>query len=291
MTLPTTEAYAEVNLLYDFFNDELFGGELPGCLITLQRGKKIYGFFRHKSFIRVGNKEHTDEIALNPAYFPIVPLKEICQTMVHEQVHQWQAHYGAPGRRTYHNQEWGRKMKEVGLMPSHTGKPGGRETGEQMADYAIEGGVFEQAFAKLMATDFKITWLDQYPGHNVSPWVLQEAINGNMDGVDLVETLGLEAGTVLTNLLPQLAPAKPTRSKYSCKCKPKPISIWGKPGIRIRCLECFEQFEEVVPKVATTKERKHDARSTTGRGTAVLRGHKPQSGRDKGGSGRAGVRH
>lgn len=245
MTQPTTEAYAEVNLLYDFFNNELFGGQLPGCLITLQRGKKVYGYFKHKSFIRQGDKVHTDEIALNPAYFPIVPLKEVCQTMVHEQVHQWQAHFGDPGRRTYHNKEWGDKMKSVGLMPSSTGKPGGKETGEKVADYAIEGGIFDQVFEKLLATDFKITWFDQYPAHNVSSWVLQEAIAGHFEGVDLIETLGLEAGTVVSQLLPELAPAKPTRAKYSCKCKPKPNSVWGKPEMRIMCGVCYEWFEQV----------------------------------------------
>lgn len=245
MTLPTIEAYAEMNLVYDHFNKELFGGELPGCLITLQRGKKIYGYFRHKSFVRQGDKSHTDEIALNPAYFPVVPLKEVCQTMVHEQVHQWQAHFGDPGRRSYHNKQWGAKMKSVGLMPSHTGKPGGKETGEQMADYAIEGGVFEQAFEKLLATDFKITWHDRYPARNVASWILEEAIKGNIEGVDLIETLGLEEGTALTPLLAELAPAKPTRSKYLCKCEPKPNNVRAKPGLRIMCGVCYEWFEEV----------------------------------------------
>lgn len=245
MSLPTAEAYAEMNLAYDHFNNELFGGQLPGCLITLQRGKKIYGYFKHKSFVRHGDKSFTDEIALNPAYFPIVPLKEVMQTMVHEQVHQWQAHFGDPGRRSYHNQEWGAKMQSVGLMPSHTGKPGGRQTGEQMADYAIEGGVFEQALDKLLATSFKITWFDRYPAHHVANWVLQAAISGTVEGVNLVETLGLAEGTKLSPILPQLAPAKPTRAKYSCKCKPKPINVWAKPGLRLMCCECYEHFEEV----------------------------------------------
>ena len=40
-------------------------------------------------------------------------------------------------------------MESVGLMPSHTGKPGGRKTGQQMNDYTIKGSAFEKAFEKM----------------------------------------------------------------------------------------------------------------------------------------------
>ena len=49
-------------------------------------------------------------------------------------VHLWQHHRGTPGRGRYHNQEWAEKMIEIGLMPTDTGKPGGRITGDHMAD-------------------------------------------------------------------------------------------------------------------------------------------------------------
>ena len=40
-------------------------------------------------------------------------------------------------------------MQEVGLMPSHTGKPEGNITGQQMDDYPIKNGVFEKGFKKM----------------------------------------------------------------------------------------------------------------------------------------------
>ena len=40
---PTREIYDELQTAYDYFNVELFGGELPPCLITLQREKRTYG--------------------------------------------------------------------------------------------------------------------------------------------------------------------------------------------------------------------------------------------------------
>lgn len=48
-------------------------------------------------------------------------------------------------------------------MPSNTGKPGGKRTGEKMADYAIAGGAFLAAVQELTTRDFRISWLDRFP--------------------------------------------------------------------------------------------------------------------------------
>ena len=40
-----------------------------------------------------------------------------------------------PGRTGYHNREWASKMLEVGLVPSDTGQPGGKQTGQHMTHY------------------------------------------------------------------------------------------------------------------------------------------------------------
>lgn len=236
MMIPTKDAYDELDRAYAHFNAELFNGQLPPCLITLQREKKTYGYFSAERFFNQGDKSTTDEIALNPAYFGIIPLKEVMQTVVHEMVHLWQHHFGKPGRRRYHNREWGDKMKAVGLMPSDTGKPGGKQTGERMADYPIEGGAFEQALEKLLATSFKITWADQRPGRHVPAELLQAALEGAVDGVDPENIQAPE--------LTEPAPSKQTRAKYSCACEPK-INVWAKPGLHLVCGECSQRFQEV----------------------------------------------
>ena len=48
---PTRETYLGWSDAYDFFNVTLFGGELPPCLITYQRGRKFYGYFAGDRFI------------------------------------------------------------------------------------------------------------------------------------------------------------------------------------------------------------------------------------------------
>lgn len=109
MRNPTEQAYEELRTAFEFFNRELFGGRLPVCLITLQRRRNCYGFFARRQFVDTRG-ETTDELAVNPAFFMVVPLAEILQTMAHEQAHLWQAHFGKPGRRGYHNRQWARKM-------------------------------------------------------------------------------------------------------------------------------------------------------------------------------------
>lgn len=152
---PTPQAYAELQLAYDHFNGALFGGQLPGCLITLQREKRTYGYFSRNRFANLDG-QLTDEIALNPCYFAVVPLVETMQTLVHEMVHQWQALFGKPGRGRYHNDQWADKMESIGLMPSSTGRPGGKRTGDHMADYAIEGGRFLQACQALVPDSCRV---------------------------------------------------------------------------------------------------------------------------------------
>ena len=83
---------------------------------------------------------------------------EALATLVHEMAHVWQEHYGSPGRGRYHNKEWGEKMKDVGLFPSNTGAPGGKQTGDQMMHYVIRGGAFERESARLQRSGFRWPW-------------------------------------------------------------------------------------------------------------------------------------
>ena len=48
-------------------------------------------------------------------------------------------------------------------MPSDTGIPEGKKTGQTMADYPIPGGLFEQACNDLVESGFMMTWIDRHP--------------------------------------------------------------------------------------------------------------------------------
>lgn len=164
---PTNQVHQALQFAYDFFNRSLFRGELPPCLISLQRKAKTQGYFSFRRFIAEDGR-YTDEIALNPEFFGVLPVLDTLSTLVHEMCHLWQQHFGRPGRRGYHNKEWADKMEAIGLMPSDTHKPGGKRTGEHMGDYILEDGLFMQAARNLLKTEFSIHWYDVYPPYSAS---------------------------------------------------------------------------------------------------------------------------
>ena len=159
---PTQRTYSSLTTAYDYFNAELFGGQLPACLITMQRHKGAYGYFSGDRFANAANlEEHTDEIALNPAHFAKREARQTLSTLAHEMVHLWQHHFGKPPRKAYHDRQWAAKMREVGLIPTDTGAPGGKETGQKVTHLIEEGGRFAQVCARLLAEHPAILYHDR----------------------------------------------------------------------------------------------------------------------------------
>jgi predicted SprT family Zn-dependent metalloprotease len=156
---PTKETYERLQQAHEYFNKALFGGTLPNALITFQRRKGTFGYFAGGRFQNEAGHQ-ADEIALNPMHFASRSQVEILGTLVHEMAHQWQRHWGQPGRGRYHNREWAEKMKAIGLQPSDTGVEGGKETGETLGHYIIPGGPFDVAAGKLLGKGFALTWKD-----------------------------------------------------------------------------------------------------------------------------------
>lgn len=248
---PTETTYAELKVAYDTFNARLFDGSLPACLLTLQREKRTYGYFSRDRF---GTKDGqtTDEIALNPEYFAVVPLIETLQTIVHEMTHLWQAHFGTPGRGRYHNAEWADKMEHIGLMPSSSGRPGGRRVGDRMADYPIEGGRFVAAVSELVDTrGFSISWFDRFaPPRALYPTVEPADVPG-LPAAAL--EVAAQSGVQVRSDVPSSVSNRSNRSnrvRYTCAgCG---LNMWGKPSVRVACVSCSLELEpehqaDVVP--------------------------------------------
>jgi hypothetical protein len=240
----TEQTYGELRLMFEIANARLFEGALPHCMLTLQREKRTYGYF---SFKRFGNLsgEVVDEIALNPDYFAVLPMVEVIQTLVHEMVHVWQYHYGKPGRGRYHNAEWADKMEAIGLMPSHTGMPGGRRVGDHMADYPLPGGRFVDLVNELVtAHQFGISWFDRYTAVRApEPLAIGDmpaATVGGGPALDMPAAALAVAAAQGIRIEPR-RPQSPTvgasnRVKYTCAgCG---INAWGKPGLRLDCVAC-----------------------------------------------------
>lgn len=275
---PTEQAYAELQQAYDFYNEELFEGKLPPCLITFQREKRTMGYFSPNRWVsrktqevsegEVGQRprpvvESADEIALNPEYFAVVPLIEILQTLGHEMCHQLQFHTGTPSRSCYHNAEWANMMESIGLMPSDTGKPGGKKTGQSMGDYVIPGGKFYRVTQRLLASGFIVSWLDRFPARpptsyfppalpatTAGTWIENTAEPAEDDFPELsaIMTAAFSAPVALQPDLQQEVKEREqenrsNRSKYECPSCSQ-VSVWGRPGLRIKCADCDKLLAE-----------------------------------------------
>jgi hypothetical protein len=157
---PSDEIYSTLITAHRVFNERLFGGILPPALVTAQRHRNSYGFFRARQFVDRSGTHVIDEIALNPEHFRDRTDKEILSTLLHEMVHQRQEHFGHPSRGGYHNKEWAVMMVEVGLIPSDTGQPGGKQTGHRVSHYIREGGPFDRICSELLAQGSTLRWGD-----------------------------------------------------------------------------------------------------------------------------------
>ncbi|WP_304350866.1 SprT-like domain-containing protein [Comamonas testosteroni] len=251
---PTEETYAELQQAFDHFNRTLFDGQLPSCLITLQREKTTVGYFSPSRFVSADGQT-TDELALNPVYFATVPLIETMQTVVHEMAHVWQFHFGDAGRGRYHNKQFADKMESVGLMTSSTGQPGGARTGDRMADYAIQGGRFLQACQELLTTNFRLSWYDRFPTEEnieAGQHLMAAQIHGHAGSTPPIAALPALAqaiqpitrsGSGRTDT--PVPENRSNRVKYLCTGCAAPVAVWGKPKLKLICGECMHEFRGV----------------------------------------------
>lgn len=154
----TPAQYRAFQDAYDFFNAELFAGSLPHVLVTLQRHAKAKGYFAPERFTGRIEDAAVHELAMNPDTFTGRTDEEILSTLAHEMAHVWQQAHGTPPRRSYHDRQWAAKMKEIGLQPSTTGEPGGKETGQSVTHYIIPAGPYAKAYAKLKAKGLRLHW-------------------------------------------------------------------------------------------------------------------------------------
>ncbi len=195
---PTAAQFAAFRAMYDYFNGALFAGQLRPVILNFSRAANTLGFFAPLRWENGGDTTH--EISLNPAYLKCRDARDIASTLVHEMAHCWQQERGKPGRRGYHNEQWARKMEELGLMPSSTAAPGGARVGYRVSHYVIDGGAFACAY-------------EQMPREYLLPWLCWEGGGG--------------AGK---------KPRAASKVKFTCPdCE---ANAWGRPGLHLMCGDC-----------------------------------------------------
>jgi hypothetical protein len=205
---PTLEQFTAYQAMAEYFNQQLFGGALPPVFLNLSRkGRRTLGFFAPHRWEK--GEAVTHEISLNPQFLHERPSVETAATLVHELVHLWQQVFGTPSRTSYHNREWAEKMEAVGLMPSDTGQPSGKRTGQRMRHYVLPNGPFAWAFQAM-------------PPEYTLPWTCSETAR------ESAPTSG----------------RAPSKVKYTCPgCG---ANAWGKPDLRLVCGECERSLAAVT---------------------------------------------
>jgi hypothetical protein len=104
-------------------------------------------------------------------------------------------------------------MVAVGLMPSDTGAPGGKQTGQSVSHFIVHGGPFDQAADTLLATGFRLNW----------------------------QSLTVERQ------------ASKARSKTKYTCPSCGQNAWARPDAHLICGECEEAMEGASETLAPTK--------------------------------------
>jgi len=213
----TARQYTAFQDAYDHFNAALWDGTLPPCLITLQRKARSRGYFRGNGFVARSGDQVTDEIALNPDAFAERTDRQILSTLAHEMAHLWQHHHGQPSRTGHHNKEWAAEMERIGLMPSDTGAPGGKRTGQRVTHYIVDGAAFDAAAVVFLTGRVAVDW----------------ASNGS----------GAKSKAAKAS----------ARSKTKYTCPACGQNAWAKPGAWLACANA-EDHEEGEPVIMEAEE-------------------------------------
>lgn len=256
----TSNQFQTLEDLYQYYNHKLFGGKLAECLVNLSRHGGAHGFFVPREWVSTppmpqllpdavpspkGEKVFVPklkvihEISLTPDSINR-PDKEWHSTLVHEMVHLWQYDFGKISRPGYHNSQWAKKMEAVGLMPTDTGLPEGKKTGQGMTHYVIKGGAFEKVFESIAQADLERLTL---------PFRLNRKRYGQNENTDLIQWLLSQAPELPERKTYRYANPDPdqpksrsgVKAKYVCACDNR---VWGKPDLKIMCVVCGCGFLE-----------------------------------------------
>ncbi len=225
---PTIEAYEALECAFDFFNIHIFKRSfdvvLPHVMLTMPKSRRYQGYFQQDNWQSDSARDlQASEIALNPRFFG--SQCEVCQTLVHEMVHLGQTEcpdiFGHPSPRGYHNKNFAKSMIAIGLMPSSTGKPGGKMTGIAMSDYVIHGGLFARSYERFVQSGYAIRWSS-------------ETLENKIDAED---------GSTTTDDTERERKLK-QRSKTKYTCSVCGLNAWAKPQAKLACVNCTVVMQE-----------------------------------------------
>jgi predicted SprT family Zn-dependent metalloprotease len=166
---PSRDICDAIVMIYEFASVHLFephcGKALPPCVIIPHRSRKsgVGGYFKPDAWATKDGETVSHEIAITPTLLTTMSLEDILMLVAHEACHLYLSTYpeqfGPNSKRSGHGKSFVRVMNAIGLTPSKTGLPGGKQSGTSMWHFVSQDSdVFNIAFKKLEATGFVMPW-------------------------------------------------------------------------------------------------------------------------------------
>lgn len=137
-----SRAVGQLEKMYNTINQDLFQGELPTPIITVQSKPGTMG---HTTVSKIWRKKDSQTYELNIAAEVLdYPIEETLDTMIHEMVHLYCREHDikeTSRNGVYHNKKFKEEAEKRGLTCYQTDKYGWNTTpGDNLIEYAIEKG-------------------------------------------------------------------------------------------------------------------------------------------------------
>lgn len=81
MNSPTLTLYTALQNAFNRFNERLFNGLLPLCLVMLRSASRVYGYRLASRFIAPDGKL-ADALGIHPGFFTLQPVEVVMATPV-----------------------------------------------------------------------------------------------------------------------------------------------------------------------------------------------------------------
>jgi hypothetical protein len=128
--------------IFDYFNQQLFDGSLPNCILDLNAKGKSQGYFKPKGWTKYDGQIVTShQISLNPELLQESTSDRAYRALVIQMLALWQHELGEtkPVRPGYYNTEFLAKAETVGLVLQAKSKGWGIDC------FVEPSGLFSQA--------------------------------------------------------------------------------------------------------------------------------------------------
>lgn len=216
-TTKMSRAVGQLEKIYNCLNADFFSGELPVPIITVQSKPGTMG---HCSVAKVWRKPDEDTYELNIAAEVLsYPIEETLDTMIHEMVHLYcrENDIKEVSRGTqYHNKRFKEEAEKRGLECVYTGPKWGWNTrpSERLVEYALE-----------------------------RDWNEIKINRGGAAYVPISTGTGGAPMTAGGATAPGGGKKPSSTRKLQCPCCKN--SVRATKAVRIMCMDCMKQMEEV----------------------------------------------